>query len=206
MAETKSVLVFGATGLIGTYILEAILAASPSFKKVAIFTSSSTAKSKAALIDKLRARNVQIHIGDIKSTVDVNEAYSAGYDTVVSALGRATIAEQIQLIELAENTESIKKFFPSEYGTDIEYGPQSKDEKPHQQKLKVRKYIRENVKRLEYTYLVTGPFAEGYIGKPMKEQRAGGVDVQAKKAVLLGTGNEKISLTTMPEYAHDLLI
>lgn len=199
MAETKSILLFGATGLIGTYILDAILAADPPFEKVGIFTSASTAQSKAQLIDQLKAKGVQVYIGDIKNADDVSKAYSAGYDTIVSALGRGTIAEQIPLIELAEKTESIKKFFPSEYGTDIEYGPQSKDEKPHQQKLKVRKYIRENVKRLEYTYLVTGPFAEGYIGKPMKERRAGGFDIKANKAILSGTGNDRVSLTTMPE-------
>jgi hypothetical protein len=96
-------------------------------------------------------------------------------------------------------TPNIKRFFPSEYGTDIEYGSQSATEKPHQQKLKVRAYIREAVKRLEYTYLVTGPYAEGYIGKGRGDLSAGGFDVQARKAVLLGTGNEKISLTTMPE-------
>jgi hypothetical protein len=199
MAKTRSILVFGATGLIGTYILDAILAADPPFEKVGIFTSAATAESKAQLIKDLEAKGVHVHIGDIKSSDDVLKAYAGGYDTIVSALGRATIAEQILLVELAEKIEDIKKFFPSEYGTDIEYGPQSKDEKPHQQKLKVRKYIRENVQRLEYTYLVTGPFAEGYVGKPMKEKRAGGVDVKAGKAFLPGAGTEKVSLTTNSE-------
>ncbi|KIW03518.1 uncharacterized protein PV09_05283 [Verruconis gallopava] len=196
MAETKSVLVFGATGTIGTYIFDAILAASPPFERVGIFTSAATAESKKQLVEELKAKGVHVHIGDIKNKDDISKAYSNGYDTVVSAIGRAAIADQILPLEIAEQTESVKKFFPSEYGTDIEYGPKSKDEPPHQQKLKVRKYIRENIKRLEYTFLVTGPFAEFYIGKPFG---AGGYDVKAKKAILLGTGKERVSLTTMPD-------
>ena len=93
---------------------------------------------------------------------------------------------------------TVKRFFPSEYGTDIEYGPNSKNEKPHQLKLKVRKYIHDNVRKLQYTYLVTGPYADLYIGKT-KDENGGSFDVLGKKATLLGTGKERISLTTMRE-------
>lgn len=114
-------------------------------------------------------------------------------------MGRNVIAEQINLIRLAEASPSIKRFFPSEYGTDIKYSPQSANEKPHQQKLKVRAYLESDaIKRLEYTYLVTGPYADLYIQKSADDQ-AGTFDVQAKKATLLGDGNDKISLTTMAE-------
>ena len=106
---------------------------------------------------------------------------------------------QIPLIKVAEESDTIKRFFCSEYGTDIEYGPQSAIEKPHQQKLKVRKYICENVKRLEHTYLVTGPYAEMYLMATRGNPAVGSFDVAAKKAYLLGDGNGKISLTTMPD-------
>lgn len=79
-----------------------------------------------------------------------------GYDTVVSALGRGAIQVQIPLLRIAEASGSITSFFPSEYGTDVEYGPASKAERPHQDKLAVRKFIREGVKKLHVTYLVTG--------------------------------------------------
>ena len=199
MAGTSKIVLFGATGLIGTHILDAILGADPPFEKVGIFTSPGTAESKSELIQDLKAKGVEIHVGDFENAEDVSKAYAAGYDTIVSAFGRPVIDKQILLIELAEKTSSIKKFFPSEYGTDIEYGPKSKDEPPHQLKLKVRKYIREHVKRLEYTYLVTGPFAEGYIGKASSDERIGSFDVKNRKATLLGSGKDKISLTTMPE-------
>jgi hypothetical protein len=106
---------------------------------------------------------------------------------------------QIPLIKVAEQSNTIKRFFCSEYGTDIEYGPQSAIEKPNQAKLKVRKYISDNVKRLEHTYVVTGPYAEMYITAVPGNPATGSFDVKAKKAYLLGDGKGKISLTTMPD-------
>lgn len=56
------------------------------------------------------------------------------------------------------------------------------------------------MKRVEVTYLVTGPFIDGYIGAPNKgDVRAGGYDAKSRKAYLLGTGKEKVAFTTMAE-------
>lgn len=124
---------------------------------------------------------------------------NTGFDTVISALGRSAIQLQIPLIKVAESSSTIKRFFASEYGTDIEYFPNSNTEKPHQQKLKVRAYIRDNVKRLEYTYVVTGPYPEMFFAANRNKPELGSFDVLAKKAWLLGTGKEKVSFTTMPD-------
>lgn len=125
-----------------------------------------------------------------------------GIDTVISALGRNALAEQIPLIRLAAASSSVKWFLPSEYGTDIAYGPASANEKPHQQKLKVRAVLENEISRadLNYSYVVTGPFAEMYLHFTPGDEEAGGWDVKARKAVLLGeTGKERVSLTTMKE-------
>jgi len=126
-----------------------------------------------------------------------------GFDTVISALGRTAIHLQIPLIKVAEESDTIKRFFPSEYGTDIEYFPDSNTEKPHQEKLKVRKYIRENTKRLTFTYVVTGPYPEFYMGGAIPgAPEIGGFDVKAKQAWVLGDGNDKVSFTTMPDVGN----
>lgn len=124
-----------------------------------------------------------------------------GIDTVISSLGRDVLADQIPLIKLADSSPAVKWFFPSEYGTDIEYSPASAGEKPHQQKLKVRAALRE-AKNLAHTYVVTGPFADGYIGPGVPGGRGGAFNIKEKKADLLGGGNEKVSLTTMSEYVY----
>ena len=195
----KDILVFGATGLIGTHIINELIAAQTSFGRLAIFTSTDTLQRKPDAISALKARGVDVLTGDLTNAVDVENAYK-GIDTVISAVGRPIIDLQIGLLEIAERTPNVKFFYPSEFGTDIEYFANSKDEKPHQLKLKMRKFIAENVRRVQYTYLVTGPYADGYIGRS-RGARAGSFDVKERKATLLGTGEEKISLTTMQEYS-----
>ena len=121
-------------------------------------------------------------------------------DTIVSCVGRGAIETQISLIKWASETTSVTRFFPSEYGTDIEFGPSSPDEKPHQLKLKVRAYMKKIVQegKLEYTYVVTGPYSDLYFGKSMRDD-VGTFDVKAQKAVLLGDGNGKVAFTAMAE-------
>ncbi|KNG82997.1 isoflavone reductase family protein [Aspergillus nomiae NRRL 13137] len=201
----RNLLLFGATGNIGTHILDAILTARQEFDRVAIFTSPATAASKKDFLDNLkRSKNVEVLVGDLQDEDAVKKAYE-GIDTVISALGRGAIASQIPLIRLADASPTVKWFLPSEYGTDIKYSPASAQEKPHQQKLKVRAFLEnENpnegiVFDLAYTYVVTGPYSDMYVhfaGNPV----AGGWDVKAKKATLLGEdGSARVSLTTMKD-------
>ncbi|OLN87063.1 Isoflavone reductase [Colletotrichum chlorophyti] len=200
----SKILLFGATGNIGVFITDALLDATPSFDQITIFTSPTTVKNKAALLEGWKKKGAKVISGDIDDTEQIRDAYKDA-DTVVSALGRNVIEKQIDLIKLAEETDSIKWFFPSEYGTDIEYGPQSSHEKPHQAKLKVRKYIRGNVKRLKYTYLVTGPYADMFVTLPAVGKEAGGYDVSTRKAVLIEDGEGMVGFTTMRDVGKTLV-
>ncbi|CEJ54355.1 hypothetical protein PMG11_00673 [Penicillium brasilianum] len=194
----QNVLVFGATGTIGGYILDAILAQREQFGRIAIFTSARTAETKG---DALKKKGVEVIVGNLEDENAVKAAYE-GITTVISALGRNTLAQQIPLIRLAAASPSIKWFFPSEYGTDIAYSPASAHEKPHQQKLKVRAVLENEISRkdLDYSYIVTGPFAEMYLQIDPGVEEAGGWDVKERKAVLLGEkGEERLSLTTMED-------
>ncbi len=115
-------------------------------------------------------------------------------------------SDQLNSIKWASETSSISRFFPSEYGTDIEHNSSSPSEKPHQLKLKVRAYARTIPKeKLHFTYLVTGPYSELYMGKSASDDM-GTFDVKARKAVLLGTGDEKVAFSSMPEYVSLLPI
>lgn len=205
----QNLLIIGATGVIGKPITREIINAKNSFGRIAILTSENTIKNKPSEIDGLKKSGIEILNGDITKEDDMKKAYhglsilchlpnqvsnmSSGIHTVVSCVGRNVIAQQIPLIKWAAET-SVTRFFPSEYGTDIEYSPKSASEKPHQQKLKVRQCMA-TVKNLEWTYLVTGPYSDLYFGPAY-----GGFDVKAKKAQLLGDGKGRVSFTTMAEY------
>jgi hypothetical protein len=194
----SSILIFGASGTIGRYITNQIVDAQLSFPRITIFTSDETLAKKASFIDGLRSKGVNIITGDVTSVEDVKKAYE-GIDTVISAVGRNVLEAQIELIRLAEESSSVEWFFPSEYGTDIEYGPQSASEKPHQLKLKVRAYVKNEVKRLKVTYVVTGPYVDMYFSLNPNAVEGGGFDIAQKKAFLVEDGKGKVGFTTMPE-------
>lgn len=126
---------------------------------------------------------------------------SIGITTVISAVGRAIISTQISWLPALLSSPTVKRFYPSECGTDIAYDSSSATEIPHQQKLAVRKALSELPADadLVYTYLVTGPFAGGFLGPAKGSFHAGGFDVEGKKATLLGDGKGRVSLTTEKE-------
>ncbi|RYP74116.1 hypothetical protein DL771_003174 [Monosporascus sp. 5C6A] len=195
----SNILVIGATGNIGKYITSAILSANPPIaKQVSIFTSPVTASnpSKQELLSSWKSQGLTVIEGDLHNAEQVAKAYE-GVDTVVSALGRDGLLEQIELLKLAEASGSVQWFFPSEYGTDIEYDASSTNEKPHQNKLKVRRFIRENIKRVKCTYVVTGPYIDMFLRSVPGGERAGGFDPASNKAVVVGSGNEKVGFTSM---------
>lgn len=212
---SKSVLMFGATGAIGTFIINELTSQldAGTFNRLAIFTSRSTVDNKSETIENLKSHGVEVFVGDVTdksyirkvlegTTSAINPSTDATpFDTIVSAAGRNAILTQIPILEVAESVDSVKRYYPSEYGTDIEYDPKtSPSEPPHQLKLKVRAFIRDNIKRLEYTYLVTGPYSDMWMNKaPDALAHTGSFDVQGKKATVLYDGKQRISFTTMPE-------
>lgn len=197
----SKILVFGGTGQIGTHITEALLSATPPIAHIALFTSPETARTKAPLLSGWKARGLSVITGDVTDRAQVEAAYATGVDTVVSAVGRNVLLHQTELIRWADEQEggSVRWFFPSEYGTDIEHGPKSAGEKPHQNKLVVRRFVREEVKRVRCTFLVTGPYVEMWFNLLPGLAEAGGFDVKGRRAVLLEDGEGKVGFTTMPE-------
>ncbi|KAF7192468.1 Isoflavone reductase-like [Pseudocercospora fuligena] len=202
---SKKVLVLGSTGVIGRILLDTLLDAKDEFQRIGIFTSTETCAKKDGLISSFQSRGAEVLVGDLANDNDVLKAYE-GFDTVLSALGRTAIERQCNLILLAEHSPSIVRFIPSEFGTDIAFNASSANEKPHQAKLKVRAFLESDaVRRLTYTYLVTGPFADLYVGSMAHEPQLGSFDVQSKHAVLLGDGDGKTALTTMADCGRALL-
>ncbi|KAK7192849.1 NAD(P)-binding protein [Paraphaeosphaeria sporulosa] len=184
----KKILVFGATGVIGKYIISGLVDAKASVEKIGIFTLPTTVENQ----------DVEVLVGNVESEADVTRAYD-GCDTVISALGRSTILVQTPLHRLAEASPTIHTFFPSEFGTDNEYSTStSTHEKLHQLKLQVRKYVREYIRKVAVTYLVTGPYSDLYLSAQAGDfERAGSFDVKGGKAVLLGDGDSRVAFTSM---------
>lgn len=73
--KAENILLFGATGLIGKFILEAILNNRSRFNRVAVFTSPSTLDRKKDAIESLKSKGVEVVVGDVKNEKDVLNAY-----------------------------------------------------------------------------------------------------------------------------------
>ena len=69
---------FGATGVIGEYIVNAIIDAKSSFDRIVVFTSPGTAEKKAHEVEKLKGLGVDFFIGDVQNEEDIKEAYKGG--------------------------------------------------------------------------------------------------------------------------------
>ncbi|KAI2625051.1 NAD(P)-binding protein [Hypoxylon sp. NC1633] len=197
----SKILIIGATGTIGKYITNAVLSTEPRVANhISIFTSQATPSNprKQALLSSWKAQGASVIVGNVNNLEDVKNAYN-GIDTVISCLGRDTLASQVELLRLAEESKDVRWFFPSEYGTDIEYDASSKDEKPHQNKLTVRRFIRDSVKKVKCTYVVTGPYLEMFLPLVPGAEEAGGYDTKSKNAVVIADGDGKVGFTSMPD-------
>ncbi|KAL7929322.1 hypothetical protein V8C35DRAFT_315719 [Trichoderma chlorosporum] len=197
------ILAFGATGNIGKHIVNQLIHAKPSFPKISVFTSSNTVATKPELLSQWKDAGVSVIIGDITNSEDIKNAYH-GVDTAISCLGRGALEHQFELIRLADESESVRWFFPSEYGTDPDHDPSSAFEKPHQLKRRVRQIFAEQVKNLKPTYLVVGPYIEMWLDSDETKDAFGGFDAKNKEAILLGDGEQPIGFTAMEDVGKAL--
>lgn len=76
---SKKILVFGGTGLIGKFLVDALVEAKGSFERIGIFTSAATVDSKKELIDSYKSQGVEVITGDVGSESDVLEAYKGAF-------------------------------------------------------------------------------------------------------------------------------
>ncbi|KZO98759.1 NAD(P)-binding protein [Calocera viscosa TUFC12733] len=208
--KLEKILLIGSTGTIGYHILQAFLPKVASFKRVAIFTSQNTVESKKDLIAQVKAAGAEVLVGDLGNEAQVKETF-AGFDTIISALGRGALHLQPGLISIAASLTPPKRFFPSEYGTDIRYDPvTSPHEVPHQNKLKVRAHIEALARegKITYTYVVTGPFADTFFISRL-QGLAVGLNIGNATYGIVGpedpTKQAKISGTTYSDTARYVL-
>lgn len=75
----KKVLVFGATGVIGRYIIEEIVKARDSFDKIGLFTSHETVEKKSDEINGWKEKGVEVFVGDVTDREDILKAYAGKY-------------------------------------------------------------------------------------------------------------------------------
>ncbi|XP_062191246.1 isoflavone reductase homolog IRL-like [Phragmites australis] len=188
MASEKSkILVVGGTGYLGRHVVAASARLGhPTFALVRDTAPSDPAK--AQLLKSFQDAGVTLVKGDLYDHGSLVSAVKAA-DVVISTLGALQIADQTRLIAAIKEAGNVKRFFPSEFGLDVDRtGAVEPAKSIFAGKAAVRRAV--EVAGVPYTYVVTGYFA-GY-GLPTIGQVLSPAP-PADKAIILADGNAKVA-------------
>ncbi|GLJ19457.1 hypothetical protein SUGI_0351180 [Cryptomeria japonica] len=152
------ILIIGATGYIGRHVTNAALAQGhPTFLLVRESTTSNP--DKVQLLESFTSKGATLLYGSIDDYASLVEAVKK-VDVVISTVGAQQIADQINLIKAIKDVGTVKRFFPSEFGIDVD---KIQEEGPTKSMLELKVKIRRAIEAegIPYTYVVANSFA-GY--------------------------------------------
>ncbi|KAH7850351.1 hypothetical protein Vadar_031494 [Vaccinium darrowii] len=191
MGEKSRILIIGGTGYIGKFIVEASAKSGhPTFALVRESTVSDPVKAK--LIESFKNSGVTLLHGDLNDHKSLVKAIKQ-VDVVISATGKTStdgsmqLLDQFKLIAAIKEAGNIKRFFPSEFGNDVDRSNAVEPAKTaYGMKAQVRRAI--EAEGIPHTFVSSNYFA-GYnlphFGQP---------DLSAPprdRAIILGDGNPK---------------
>ncbi|EPS61287.1 hypothetical protein M569_13506, partial [Genlisea aurea] len=185
MAEKSKILVIGASGYIGKFIVEASAKSGhPTFALFRESTVNDPAKSK--IVEEFKSHGVTIVIGDLSDHESLVKAIKQ-VDVVISAVGGLQLADQVKIIAAIKEAGNVKRFLPSEFGNDVDRSRAVDPAKSiFEIKIKLRREIEES--GIPYTFVVSNYFA-GYFLPTLAQ--VGVESTPRDKVIVLGDGNVK---------------
>ncbi|XP_058217226.1 isoflavone reductase-like protein [Rhododendron vialii] len=185
IAEKTKILIIGATGYIGKFIVEASAKSGhPTFALVRESTVSDPAKAK--LIDGFKNSGVTVLHGDLYDHESLVKAIKQ-VDVVISTVSTMQLLDQVKIIAAIKEVGNIKRFFPSEFGGDVDHVNGVEPAKTlFAMKVQIRRAI--EAEGIPHTYVCSNGFA-GYVLPTLAQE---GLSAPPRdKAVILGDGNPK---------------
>ena len=188
-----NVLVVGATGMLGSKIVDALLQKGNIDVKAMVHSIKDSDKENSQKIEKMQAQGVKIVEGDLMKPEILLEVCEA-VDIVVSAVGNneVTVQGQKNLIDAAKE-QAVRRFIPSDYSVDyrkLDYG----DNDNLDMRKEVLEYLQES--GLEYTLILNGAFMDN-IGTPYMPQ----FDLENQTFQYWGDGETPLDFTTTDDTA-----
>ncbi|MBA0823310.1 hypothetical protein Goarm_020049 [Gossypium armourianum] len=185
MAEKSKVLIIGGTGYLGKFIVEASAKEGhPTFVFVRESTVSDPVKGK--LVDNFKNLGVHLLFGDMYDHESLVKAIKQ-VDVVISVVGQMQLADQVKIIAAIKEAGNVKRFFPSEFGMDVD---KNNAVEPAKSTFAIKAQIRRAVEAegIPYTYVPANCFA-GYFLPTLSQP--GATSPPRDKVVILGDGNPK---------------
>ncbi|KAJ4975911.1 hypothetical protein NE237_001017 [Protea cynaroides] len=180
MATKSKILVIGGTGYIGKFIVEASAKSGhPTFALVRNITDSE-------ILESFKKSGVTLVQGDLQDNASLVKAIKQ-VDVVISTVGKAMVQEQVKIIAAIKEAGNVKKFFPSEFGNDID---RVNAVEPALSTYSIKARIRRAVESegIPYTIVVANCFAD-YFFHGFGEPEA--TAPPREKIAILGDGNSK---------------
>ncbi|RVX12265.1 Isoflavone reductase-like protein [Vitis vinifera] len=116
MSEKSKILIIGGTGYIGKFIVAASAKSGhPTFALV----RESTVSEKFEIIESFKSSGVTLVYGDLYDHESLVKAIKQ-VDVVISTVGHAQLPDQVKIIAAIKEAGNVKRFFPSEFGNDVD--------------------------------------------------------------------------------------
>lgn len=178
-------LVIGGTGYIGRFIVAAS-AREGHPTAVLVRDAAPADPAKAAVLQGFRDAGVALVKGDMYDHESLVEAIKS-VDVVISAVGYAQLPDQTRIISAIKEAGNVKRFFPSEFGNDVDHVHAVEPAKSvFAVKARIRRAI--EAEAIPYTYVTSNFFAGRFL--PTLAQ-VGVTGLPTDKVLILGDGNVK---------------
>ena len=192
MTENTTVLVAGATGMLGGRIASELLSLPQVDLRILVRAGSRYDNKKTAQLQRLVARGATIVDGDLSAPTTLKAA-TTGVDVVVSAVqgGRDIIVDgQIALAEAAAGSGA-RRILPSDFALDIFKSPPGEHAY-----FDLRREADEAIAAtgLEHVHVLSGAFMDGFVNAFF--------DHRTRTATFWGAGTETFDATTVDDTAR----
>ncbi|KFK41965.1 hypothetical protein AALP_AA2G195000 [Arabis alpina] len=200
METTKKnkILIIGGTGCIGKFIVrETAKAGHQTFALVREASFSDAVKGKT--VKSFKDLGVTILHGDLNDHESLVKAIKQ-VDVVISTVGRKQLLDQTNIISAIKESGNIKRFLPSEFGTDVDNTNAVEPAKSlvFGAKRKIRRAV--EAEGIPYTYVV-GNCAAGFYLPSLAQFQPRPTSPPRDKITILGDGNAKVVLNKEEDVA-----
>ena len=192
---TTTVLVAGATGMLGNRIATHLLDQSDVSVRLLLRDTVPSDRAKAETLDSLVGRGAAVALGDVTdpSTLD---AATAGVDVIVSALqgGPDIIVDGQLALAHAAVRNGVRRFLPSDFAIDLFSAPEGAPQ------FDMRRRADQEIDALplQVVHVLNGAFMD----LMLDPATPGLIDLTQGTVMLWGTGDEPFDLTTVDDTAR----
>ncbi|RDX88337.1 hypothetical protein CR513_30087, partial [Mucuna pruriens] len=187
MADTTKILIIGGSGYIGKFMVEASAKAGhPTF--VLVRESTLSDPTKSPIIRKFNTLGVNLVLGDICDHQSLVKAIKQ-VDVVISIVSHTQISYQYKVISAVKEAGNVKRFFPSEFGIDVDrtYMVGEEANSILNDKVQIRRTI--EAQEIPHTYVVANFFTRHFLPT---WSYLGAMTGQIDTIAILGDGNAKV--------------